>query len=169
MIINLCTHKGSRSADACWSFDSRLKCYRIVSMQNDNLKLSCLTLHLGNTIALECIEYQKNKQEVKLFRIPLCSKLFLSVCKPFCLLSIKLKYLGFFYHFSICFVSFYIFKSWILSYEFMLSKGKNMEEMCVYNHAIYTYHYLFHFTFLPLHTNPLYPADFTPWRQKCCL
>lgn len=51
---------------------------------------------------------------------------------PFCLLSIKLKYLGFFSDFSICFVSFYIFKSLIFSDEFMLSKGKNMEEMCVY-------------------------------------
>ena len=40
---------------------------------------------------------------------------------PFLFLSIKLKYPGFFYHFSICFVSFYIVyyfcESWILSCE----------------------------------------------------
>ena len=140
-------------------------------------KLFCLYVYIYIYIYItifkpvECIEYQKNKQEVKLFRIVL-KVVFISICKlpiPFCLLSIKLKYLGFFSDFLICFVSFYIFKSWILSYEFMLSKGKNMEEMCVYNQAIYTYHYLFHFTFLPLHTNPLYPADLAPRRQKCCL
>ena len=79
---------------------------------------------------------------------------------PFAYLPLKWNISAFFSDFFICVVSFYIYKSWILSYEFMLSKGKNFEEMCDT--------YLFRFTFLPLHANSPSSGGFS-WRQNCCL
>ena len=59
----------------------------------------------------------------------LCSKLFSSVCKlP--VVSIKLNYPGFLRLFNLlCFILYCFCESVILSCEFMLSKGKNFEEM----------------------------------------
>ena len=118
-------------------------------MQSNNLKLSCLinsAFRKYNRSWMYRIPEKQTGSQTGVSDSVVLKVVFIWVCKPFCLLSIKLKYLGFFYHFSICLLLFYIFKSWILSYhEFMLSKGKNMEEMCVYNHAIHT---IIYFTLL---------------------
>ena len=107
-------------------------------MQSDNSTFSCITLRLGKAIAqivddfvfiymyiffqfkpVECIECQKNKQEQTV-----------SDCGQSCFHQyanfLPFRSLGFFDDFLICFVSFYIYKSWILSYECMLSKGKKL-------------------------------------------
>ena len=77
----------------------------------------------------------------------------------FRLRSNKLKYSGFFYDFSICFVSYYFCESWIPSCELTLSEGKkNLRKCCVYKQGDV---YLFRFTRpLTLMQIPLHSADF---------
>ena len=71
------------------------------------------SINYFNDLKKKCIECQKKKKkqaESRTYGFELLSKLFCQNANhpPFRLLSIKLKYPGFFYAFSICFVSFYI-------------------------------------------------------------
>ena len=61
------------------------------------------------------------------------------------LLSIELKYPDFFYHFSICFVSFYIILCKLSSFMriYAFKRKKTSRKRCVYNHRN---SYLFRFT-----------------------
>ena len=62
------------------------------------------------------------------------------------LLSIELKYADFFYHFSICFVSFYILLCKLSSFMrlYAFKRKKTLRKRCVYNHGN---SYLFCFTY----------------------
>ena len=62
------------------------------------------------------------------------------------LLSIELKYPDFFYHFSICFVSFYIILCKLSSFMriYAFKRKKTSRKRCVYNHGNL---YLFRFTY----------------------
>ena len=136
------------------------------SLQRDNLKLSRFTLRLGNAIALDNLLIILSLyiniyflRFLSLHRIPekqtgsqtVFYLIFISICKlPTLLLTFHQTEISwlFFRLFRFALYHFIIFKSWILSYEFMLSKGKNFEVMCVtYNHGD---RYLFCVIFLPL-------------------
>ena len=93
----------------------------------------------------------ENNQEVKRFWAGL-EVFFFQYANhlPNHLLSIELKYPDFFYHFSICFVSFYIIlcklSSFMRIYAFK-KKKKTSRKRCVYNHGnsrllCFTYTYM---------------------------
>ena len=74
------------------------------------------------------------------------------------LLSIKLKYPDFFYHFSICFVSFYIILCKLSSFMriYAFKRKKTSRKRCVYNHGNL---YLFRFTYAYMQIT-FHPLDF---------
>ena len=75
------------------------------------------------------------------------------------LLSIELKYADFFYHFSICFVSFYILLCKLSSFMrlYAFKRKKTLRKRCVYNHGN---SYLFCFTYTYMQVTVHLP-DFT--------
>ena len=75
------------------------------------------------------------------------------------LLSIELKYAYFFYHFSICFVSFYILLCKLSSFMrlYAFKRKKTLRKRCVYNHGN---SYLFCFTYTYMQVTVHLP-DFT--------
>ena len=79
------------------------------------------------------------------------------------LLSIELKYADFFYHFSICFVSFYILLCKLSSFMrlYAFKRKKTLRKRCVYNHGN-LYSISLH---LRLYANYCSSARFR-WRQK---
>ena len=79
----------------------------------------------------ECIECQKNKHEVEL-----CSNLFSSVRK-LSILSIKLKYPGFFtsFQFSSLHYVLFLWKYNSVMGIYAFKRQKNLKKHCVYNHG----------------------------------
>ena len=75
------------------------------------------------------------------------------------LLSIELKYAYFFYHFSICFVSFYILLCKLSSFMrfYAFKRKKTLRKRCVYNHGN---SYLFCFTYTYMQVT-VHLLDFT--------
>ena len=65
------------------------------------------------------------------------------------LLSIELKYADFFYHFSICFVSFYILLCKLSSFMrlYAFKRKKTLRKRCVYNHGN-SYQFCFTYTYM---------------------
>ena len=84
----------------------------------------------------------------------------------FRLRSNKLKYSGFFYDFSICFVSYYFCESWILSCELTLSEGKKIWGNVVFTRSRCVSISL-HSPFNPYANSPSFSGF--RWRHKCRL
>ena len=143
------------------------------SLQSDNLKLSRFTLRLGQGVNyfVFIYKYIYFLRFLSLHKIPekqtgsqtvsdcaqSCFYQYMQITYHFAYFPSNWNIFGFFSDFSICFVSFYIFKSWILSYEFMFSKGKNFAVMSLtYNHGD---RHLFCLIFLPLNMQ----IPFIPW------
>ena len=74
------------------------------------------------------------------------------------LLSIELKYPDFFYHFLICFISFYIILYKLSSFMRMYAfrRKKTSTKRCVYNHSN-SYPFRFTYTYMQI---TVYPLDF---------
>ena len=75
------------------------------------------------------------------------------------LLSIELKYADFFYHFSICFVSFYILLCKLSSFMrlYAFKRKKTLRKRCVYNHGN-SYQFCFTYTYMQV---TVHLPDFT--------
>ena len=82
-------------------------------------------------------------------------------------LSIELKYPDFFYHFSICFILFYIILWKLISFMqiYAFKRKKTSRKRCVYNHGN---SYLFRFTYtkMQITVHPGCSSTRFRWRQN---